>query len=310
MTGRLPNLIIAGVVKGGTTSLYTYLSQHPDFCASDVKETSFFKRFFYDTDPAEPPQGAPDLDLYRRHFARCRDERIVFEASPGYINGGAALAQWLRGAMPGLKVAIILRDPADRCRSAFEYEKGMLRLEDALSLSDYLAACRAREAEGVLWMREHRAYRGIRDGRYADWLGGWMEAFGDDLAILFFDDLKADPAAFTDRVCAWLGTTPATTSGVDFAAVNVSAQPRNRAVQGVALALNKALERTFRRNPGLKRRLRAAYLYFNPPKPISKPAEAEMVALRAEFADANARLRALFATHRPDLPLPAWLRNA
>ncbi len=41
-SARVPNLVIVGVVKSGTTSLFNYLSQHPDICPSDVKETRYF----------------------------------------------------------------------------------------------------------------------------------------------------------------------------------------------------------------------------------------------------------------------------
>ena len=44
---RLPNLVIAGVPKAGTTSLFNYLAQHPDICPSDVKETRYFEPLRY-----------------------------------------------------------------------------------------------------------------------------------------------------------------------------------------------------------------------------------------------------------------------
>ncbi len=62
---RLPNLIIAGVGKAGTTSLFWYLSQHPGICASDVKEIQYF------TPLSEGDGVLPPLSEYARHFAAC-----------------------------------------------------------------------------------------------------------------------------------------------------------------------------------------------------------------------------------------------
>jgi hypothetical protein len=111
-------------------------------------------------------------------------------------------------------------------------------------------------------------------------------------------------------VCAWLGAAPATGAGVDFGAVNVSARPSSRGAHRLALTVNETFQRLFRRNPGLKKALRSLYFRVNRPKPVARPAAADVAALRAEFAEANARLRALLAGSRPDLALPPWLRDA
>src|SRR3712207_9448996 len=65
---RLPNLIIAGVGKGGTTSLFRYLGQHPQVCASRVKELRYFQSLRYG-EPMAP------LDQYTRHFAHWNGQR-------------------------------------------------------------------------------------------------------------------------------------------------------------------------------------------------------------------------------------------
>src|SRR4028119_1824807 len=91
---RLPNLIIAGVAKAGTTSLFNYLAQHPEVFPSDVKETRYFDalRFGEQLDP---------LERYAEYFRRRTSERYAVEATPSYFQGGSRTAGAIRPALPG-----------------------------------------------------------------------------------------------------------------------------------------------------------------------------------------------------------------
>ena len=77
---RLPNLVIAGVSRAGTTSLFRYLAQHPDVGTSDVKELRYFSAVRHGQ-PLEP------LDMYAAHFKACT-QAFAVEATPGYFYGG------------------------------------------------------------------------------------------------------------------------------------------------------------------------------------------------------------------------------
>ena len=87
---RLPNLVIAGVGKAGTTSLFWYLSQHPDICASHEKEIRYFAAL------TEGGSELPPLESYAAHFRHCRGERYALEASPQYFHGGARVVAAVR----------------------------------------------------------------------------------------------------------------------------------------------------------------------------------------------------------------------
>ncbi len=65
---KLANLIIAGVNKAGTTSLFYYLSAHPEICGSKDKETCYFLPLLYDQ------QVAP-ISEYEKQFSHCESER-------------------------------------------------------------------------------------------------------------------------------------------------------------------------------------------------------------------------------------------
>src|SRR5665809_53913 len=126
---RLPNLLIAGVSRAGTTSLFRYLGQHPDVCASDVKELRYFTPLRYG-DPPGP------VETYAAHFGGCADTRYRLEATPGYFYGGRALARGIHEVCPAdSRVVVSLRSPADRCWSWFSFVKSRLRIPQGMSLS-------------------------------------------------------------------------------------------------------------------------------------------------------------------------------
>jgi hypothetical protein len=298
---RLPNLIIAGVVKGGSTSLYTYLAQHPQFAASDVKETAFFRAYHFD--PA-----TVRFEDYARHFVHAKDEPFVFEATPGYINGGAALARYLNERLPDLRVVIVLREPVERFRSYFDHHRGLLNLPKNADFGAYIDRCEAAMAGGAT---PKEVERGLYGGLYADKLEGWMDEFGDRLWIGFFDDLKRDASGFTDAICDWLGARRASDAGVSFGVENQSALPKNEALHRLAMSTYKRFEPLLRANHGLKSMIRDAYRKVNAaPKGPSRATDADVARLRAFYAEPNVRLRRLLAERRPDIALPAWLTAA
>src|SRR6478672_9942638 len=86
---NLANLLLAGVGKAGTTSLYWYLSQHPGVCRSTTKETRYFLPL--STVDADMSGQLPAVSEYAAYFARCRKERYRIEATPHYFHGGERL---------------------------------------------------------------------------------------------------------------------------------------------------------------------------------------------------------------------------
>jgi len=182
----LPNLIIAGVNKAGTTSLYAYLAQHPDVGASAVKETCHFLPLRY----GEP---MPGIEAYHAQFARVADMPVRMESTPGYFFGGQSLINGLHASVgEDLKIVLIFREPVGRLVSFFNFKKSTLELPADMTLSGYVQRCRALSMDDLL-KREHNPWFGLEGGKYADYLPSWVEAFGDRLKVLFTDDLNRAP---------------------------------------------------------------------------------------------------------------------
>ena len=256
VNGRLPNLVIAGVSKAGTTSLFHYLGQHPDIGTADVKEVRYFT-------PLRYGQPLEALDCYTAHFAGCLGTAYALEATPGYYYGGAALARGLDTTLPGARVLVSLRSPIDRCWSWFGFVKSRLRIPKEMSFAEYVDRCARLHALGVDDTVENQPYWGIGGGCYARWWESWRDTFGDRLKVVMFEELVADPAAVVRGICDWLGLDSAPVADFSFALDNKTEQYRHRTLQKAAVGLNRRGEVFFHQHQSLKRTLRRVYYAAN-----------------------------------------------
>ncbi|MDH3302793.1 MAG: sulfotransferase [Acidimicrobiia bacterium] len=304
MTNTLPNLIIAGIRKGGTTSLSHYLGQHPDICSSELKKVGFFL-------PLKYGEGTDSLDSYAAHFEHCAHARYRMEATTGYFLGGASIAQPMAEMLPDARVLIVLREPVDALWSHYRFVRSHLRIPGDMDFPAYVEESRRLMVAGEDGLRENNAYVAYSGGFYEKPLTEWADAFGDRLRVLFFDDLHRDVAAMLTELLEWLDIDTAPVAEFDFDVLNRSVQIRNRRLQWVALRVNEEAKSFFRRHHGIKRALRSGYYMVNRDRSPSPRLSPEMRAeLRAGYADSNAATAALIESRglAPG-PLPSWLAD-
>lgn len=189
---RLPNLVIVGVAKAGTTSLFHHLSQHPEICTSDVKELRYFSPLQYG-EPLTP------IDTYAQHFAHCQQKKYAVEATPGYFYGGRPLASGLRGTCPSARTLVVLRSPEARCWSFFRFVKSRVRIPKEMTFSAYLDRCEELHRAGTDMDPDHGDFSGLVKGCYAQWLDDWTEEFGERFRIMFLKIWSATPSAASSR---------------------------------------------------------------------------------------------------------------
>lgn len=255
----LPNLIIAGVNKAGTTSLYAYLSQHPQIGASAIKETCHFLPLRY----GEP---MPGLDVYRDQFKAVTDKPVRFESTPGYFYGGPKLIDGMREALgEDLKIVLIFREPVGRLVSFFNFKKSTLELPADLTLTDYVRRCREMQADGgaALRVRDNNPWFGLEGGKYAEYLMPWVDAFGGRLKVLFAEDLKADPRGELRNLFEFVGVEADQAEQIDLSIENKGTDYRFGGAQRAALAVNRAGEKFWRSHPRIKRSARRLYYALN-----------------------------------------------
>jgi hypothetical protein len=196
----LPDFLILGAQKAGTTALYAYLRWHPAITGPSWKEVSFFDRHY-----------GRGVAWYRGHFPLRPDGRRVGEASPGYLFHPLAPDR-VRETVPEARLIVLLRDPVDRALSQYHHEVGLGR--ERLSFEDALAAEDERtRGEESRMIREPSYfshawwdYTYVARGRYAEQLERWFEVFPrEQLLVVATEELAADPQGAYGRVLEFLG---------------------------------------------------------------------------------------------------------
>lgn len=297
---RLPNLVIAGVYKAATTSLFMYLSAHEDVCASRIKETRYFRPLSYGRD-------LKPFAEYRKHFLHCGNQRYVLEATPGYFYGGRDVAEAIKAHLPDARILIVLRDPVSRLFSFYKFMKSCLRLEKNVTLEEYIRACEALPpAERRL--RKNIAYWGIEGGLYADYMDTWFDVFGaEDVRVLFFENLKQDIPSLLSGVCEWLDLDPSPLlQRLTVSRENRTVGYRSRLLQRLALKLNRRGEAFWREHPPLKRALRKVYYVFNGASYEETMSDGTRAYLNRIYEPYNVRLAAQLSD-RGYSEFPGWL---
>jgi hypothetical protein len=209
----LPNFLLIGAQKSGTTSLYRSLKQHPAVLGFWGKELHFFDRR-YDN----------GLEWYRRHFPlaarvawirrRTGIDPAVGEGSAGYLLHPAAPGR-TREDIPAARLVCLLRDPVERAYSHYQLQRRIGR--ETLSFEEALDAEPARAwpelervaADPACPNQDPRMifeFSYLARGRSAEQLERWLECFPrEQLLVLFNDDLAADPDGTVNRAFAFLG---------------------------------------------------------------------------------------------------------
>jgi hypothetical protein len=302
------NLIIGGVNKAGTTSLFTYLAKHPDVCASTIKETHYFL-------PVAFGNPLPPIESYAAYFAGHNGERYRMEASPRYIFGGAKLAKVISEVLGPIRVVFLFRDPVERLISYFKHMSTAGELPRGLSVSEYAirgledlpTALAAAEGRPLNVYGVNIFVRGIAQGFYADYLEEWQAAFPGFIKVCFFEDLKKNPGTVVRNLCQWLDLNHSVYDSDEFTHENRSIEHKSQVVFAIAGFINDRGEAFWRKHPELKQVVRDIYFRLNE-KRSGEAGLSESVRndLEAVYRPHNARvLRMLEQQDYRDLP--GWL---
>ncbi len=201
----LPDFLIAGVPKAGTTALHAALVPHPELFLPAVKEPKFFL-----ADGRPPATGGPgDVQTYQEHVWRQRDYEALFDPAPPGTRLGEATPFYLydldahariKALVPSARLVILLRDPVDRAHSNWTHLWNAGLEPEA----DFLTACRAEPARKAAGWADFWHYVSL--GRYGEQLQHLFRHFPrEQVLLLRYRELKDSPAATLDRVCAFLG---------------------------------------------------------------------------------------------------------
>lgn len=199
----LPSFLILGGQRCGTTSLYRYLSEHPDVHPALVKEIQYFTL-----------NHGKGEDWYRSNFPPAHEGSQSFDASPYYLFHPAA-AERAAALLPDAKSIVLLRNPVDRAFSHFQHNVGLgmedLGFEEALAAEpERLAGEEERVARDPSYSSSaHRRYSYAARGDYTPQLERWLSVHDPSrLRLLISEEFFADTAAIFASVLAFLELPP------------------------------------------------------------------------------------------------------
>ncbi len=206
-TATWPTFLIIGAAKSGTTSLYHYLSQHPEIFMSPMKGPRFFAMegrspsFTGPQDDVVNKRTITTAEEYVALFRDARDQKAIGEASDWYLSSTEAPGR-IHHYIPRAKLIAVLRQPADRAFSSYMHfaRHGF----EPLPFEEALAAEDARVAAGWSPLFEHRGR-----GFYAAQLKRYLAQFDrDQLRVYLYDDLQRDPNAMMRDIFTFLEVDP------------------------------------------------------------------------------------------------------
>ncbi len=178
----MPNFLVIGAMKSGTTALYYYLEQHPQIYMSPIKEPNFF---CYEGQVVADRNSITQIGDYQDLFKGVSGEKAIGEASHCYLYEPRAIER-IKHYVPGAKLIAILRNPVDRAHSHFLH----LVRNGTEPLTDFAQAIR--EETGARQKEMFQDYVGV--GLYHDQLKRYFDAFGRDrIKVYLYEDLSNAP---------------------------------------------------------------------------------------------------------------------
>ena len=196
----LPDFLVLGAQKAGTTALYEYLTRHPQISGPSWKEVSFFDRHW-----------ARGESWYRGNFpnvARTRGKHVG-EASPSYVFHPLAPRR-VQEVVPEARLIVLVRNPVDRALSQYNHEVALGREALPFEEEERLRGEQERmAADPRYFSREWWSHTYKARGRYAEQLERWLAVFPrEQLLVLPSDDLGSEPARAHAQVLEFLGASP------------------------------------------------------------------------------------------------------
>mgnify|MGYP005862011127 CR=1 FL=1 len=214
-----PALIIGGQPKAGTSSLFHWLSQHPDTAPSRVKEVRFFLDKGYPL-PSGARYNGKNADQYLKFFGKAPGEKTLLDASPDYLYSDNALN--IPDVLPNARIVFILRDPVERIVSWYKFCAQIGRLDRNMTFDDFIRYQLENEVTDTTPIH----LRGLEHNRVGKYLPPFQKRFGDRCLVVDFADMKRAPQDFVQNVCRFAGLDPDFFDGFDFMAQNVSESER------------------------------------------------------------------------------------
>lgn len=253
------HLIIGGATKAGSTSLFAYLSDHPDVCATYKKETRFFLEKDY---PAAARYRLEDgLETYAAYFPPCDCRSIYFDSSPQYLYSSKA-AERIHSILPHIRLVFILREPVDRLLSFYHFAKQRAFIPQDMDLRAYV------EEQLALLDADPPPpdyLRALPHGRYSQYLPRFLEVFArEQILVLQFENLKNNPVETLKAICHFAGIDGDFFEQYAFEVYNPTRAARSSKLQKTYAYVRRTFSKALEQQPQLWRAAESVHLRLYP----------------------------------------------
>lgn len=276
---KLPDFIIGGAPKCGTSSLYFWLAAHPEVYGSPVKETFFFSDDYNNFGPG-PHCSKDDVSVYSKYFQGASDEQKSFEATAHYMYCNNARNE-LMNLPTQPKMIFLLREPSMQMFSHYR----MIRYRLNGKQSTFEEYCQKEN-----W---HKL------ANYSEHLSLWIDRWGHDrVRVYLFEDMMSNKEAVLSDISEFLGIDGAFYANFDFEHRNKTVKIKSGGLHQFGLKVQRYIPH------GIQKLLLPLYMKFNSDKlPEKTDAEREILAkLKEEKKADREELQKLV----PYLPLHLW----
>lgn len=184
---KLPNFLIVGVQKAGTTSIYNYLNEHPQVYMSPIKETNFLEKDWETIAPELcKKQKIRTIEEYSQLFQNVKDEIAIGEASPNYLFHYQTSINRIQRYVPNAKLIVILRDPSERAYSDY-----LMHIRDCVG---------DRNLSEQIKYSAHKSFI-LRKGFYHEQIQAYINTFGrQQIKVYLYEDLCKSPLDFMKSI--------------------------------------------------------------------------------------------------------------
>lgn len=290
-------IIVVGVHKSGTTSLFDYLSTNPDIYTPSKKEIHYFTPLVYG-------KKTDVIDNYLNNYREAKDNQLCLDISPSYFYGGQKVIDAIK-SLGKVKILLLLRNPTDRLISFYKQGVSLGFINANESFEDYFDKTKKAFDQYTLDHVQLDDFynRGFREGCYSLYLSEWIENFGEDLRIIYSNDLQSDTKITMQGIASFLHIKDIYDT-FEFSNKNQSYKPRSQKLSQFANKIFTRNESFFRKNKFLKKMLTTVYSKVNATKYASIENETYR-RVESVYAPYNTDLKELLIKYHQ--PIPNWI---
>lgn len=190
---RLPDFLLIGAQKSGTTSLFHYLMEHPEVAVNPRrrKEMYFFNKDY-----------EKGMSFYRRYFPLNYVEGLVGEGSTVYLHT-REVPERVAASLPDIRLVAVLREPAARAVS--HYYHHVQRGREQRPIDEAFAPALMKRWRGGD-LEDGLSFRYLNNGYYVEHLRNWLKYFSrEQLCIVQSEEMFLEPQRVYQHICRFLG---------------------------------------------------------------------------------------------------------